>query len=398
MSQRPRRLRLRSMAERGYWTLREYLDSAATDSASAELVSGLEKHSGEPLRALYFGSGHHRAYLLDLIYREHRVDSRQEGLKAWNARRPIERLGRDVDLVLADLPWPYQKLLAGGGFMASPAWVCQRMALAERWEDVFGPLRRSARREDLRGIRKHGFEAGLVNGEPAVRRFYEELYVPHLKRRFGEAAYVEPPWKIRYCVEHGALMEIRRDGRLVAAQVLWDDRGSLQFLWAGIVDEEFAAQSRGVFPALFYFGILRAFENGCTEVDYCGSRPVLTDGTFRLKRRWGGRVFDGWSLDTLMIRPNNFGQANRAFFANHPLIVRTTQGLVGKVMLDNGPVGPEAVASAAHLYATAGVDALRLDSLQPPQPGAWDAVRSTAAIELVDLSGEPRPEIAYCRS
>jgi hypothetical protein len=389
--------RLRDEVGAAFWRGLEFLGAASAMQASAVVLSGLEKHSGAPLRALYFGSGHHRAYLLALTYREYRVEARHDGLRAWHARRWIDRLGDGVDLIFADLPWPYDRLLAGQTFVAMPAWINQRMPLPARWQDVYAQLRPSARREDMRLLRKHRFEASLTRDRQAVRRFYEEMYAPRLARRFGEAAYVEPRGKIDYCVNTGTLMEIRRAGRLVAAQVLWEDRGSLQFLWAGTVDGASTPPSRGVYPALFYYGILHAFERGCTEVDYGGSRPLLSDGTFQLKRRWGGTVFDGWSRETLLVRPNRLDPASRSFFANNPLVTRTRDGLVGRLLNPGSQVAPEQIARAAQIYGTPGLRALRLYLMQTPPPETREAARALPGIELVDLSVEPDPAIAFCR-
>ena len=389
--------RLRSAVERGYWDSLEYLESAAHRKAVMLLMSGAEKHSGAPLRTLYFGSGNHLAYVQSLVYREHRVDAEHPGLRIWNVRRFVRQRGSDVDLVVADLPWPWHGLLRGRGYLEVPAWINQRMPLPERWQDVPSQWRRSARGEDLRSIRKQGLAYRLVRDEQTVRRFYEEMYVPHLTRRFGQAAYIEPEWKIRYCVENGSLMEILRDGRVAAAQVLWENRDMMHFLWAGTVDEEYGAQSRGLFPALYYFGILHAFESGCREADYCGTRAMLGDGIFQIKRRWGGRVYDGWSRDTLFLRPRNLDPANRAFLAHNPLIARTAGALVGKVFIGDEPAGPEHVTRADQVYASPGIGGIKLYSLQSPRPEALIAAREARGIEIVDLSGEPEPLSVYCR-
>lgn len=390
--------RLKATVERGYRESQEYLESAANRIAFALVLSGLEKHTGAPMRLLYFGSGNHLAYVLGLVYREHQVEEEHTGVRVWNARRRVEIHGRDVDLVVADLPWPWHRRLRGSGFIEVPAWVNQRMPLPAQWRDVSAQLRSSARGEDMRSIRKHRLEYHLVYDEAAVRRFYHEMYVPHLTRRFGDAAYIEPEWKIRYCVENGTLMEIRRDGKLVAGQVLWGNRGSMHFLWSGTIGEEFGNQSRGVFPALYYFGILHAFENGYGEVDYCGSRPVLADGIVQVKRRWGGRIYDGWSRDTLFIRPHKLDQANLAFLAHNPLIARSDGDLIGKVCFGADPVGPEQVTRADQIYATPGISTIRLYSLKPPLKEAWDAAWKTPGLKIVDLSRKPDPVAAYCRS
>ena len=58
--------RVRAGTERLYWQWQEYRESAATREASLLLVSGPEKHSGAPLRSLYFGSGNNLSYVLGL--------------------------------------------------------------------------------------------------------------------------------------------------------------------------------------------------------------------------------------------------------------------------------------------------------------------------------------------
>ena len=386
----------RAALERRYWVSREYWESLTTRTASACLVSGLERYSGAPLRTMYFGSGNHMPYVLALLYADYRVDEEFGRLDAWQARRWLARHGGGADLLVADLPWPYHQLLSNQGFLASPAWVDQKLELPEQWHAVFDCLRSSARGEDLRKIRRHGLTYRIVHDEQAIRRFYSDMYVPHVTKRFGESAYVEPEWKIQYCAETGALMEILKEAEVVAGQVLFADRDSLQFLWAGTSGGELGAHSKGVFPALFYFGILHAFERGYRSVDYCGSRPVLSDGILQLKRRWGGAVHDGWSRDTLFFRPTRLNPATRGFLARCPLIVRSGRDLVGKVFHGDAAIGAAEVERAGQLYSTGGLRAVRLYSLHAPGPDAWAAARTTPGIELVDLSTTSAPEAAYC--
>jgi hypothetical protein len=386
----------RAALERRYWVGREYWESFTTRTARALLVSGHERQSGAPLRTLYCGSENHLPYVLGLLYDDHRVIEEHGPFEAWQVRRWLAGHSGASDLLVADLPWPYHQRLGNRGYLASPAWVDQKLELPEQWDAVFDCLRSSARGEDLRKIRRHGLTYRIVHDEQAIRRFYSDMYVPHVTKRFGESAYVEPEWKIQYCAETGALMEILKEGEVVAGQVLFADRDSLQFLWAGTSGGELGAHSKGVFPALFYFGILYAFERGYRSVDYCGSLPVLSDGILQLKRRWGGAIHDGWSRDTLFFRPTRLNPATCGFLARCPLIVRSGRDLVGKVFHGAAAIGVAEVERAGQLYATAGLRAVRLYSLQAPGPDAWAAARTTPGIELVDLSTTPAPEAAYC--
>jgi hypothetical protein len=388
--------RLASSAARAWWESLEFLESAAQRHAAGIVLSGFERHSGMPLRAAYFGSGNHLAYVRALLFRDSSVESEATRLPAWSAVRWLDRHGGGADIVVADLPWPWHLPARGRGMIEVPAWINQRMCLPQRWQDVFPKLRRSARGEDMRNIRKNGLEYRLVRDEAAVRRFYEDMYVPHLTRRFGDAAYIEPEWKIRYCVERGTLMEIRRQGELVAAQVLWGNRGLLHFLWSGTTGADRGAETRGTFPALYYYGILHAFENGYDEVDYCGSRAVLTDGIFQLKRRWGASVYDGWSRDSLFLAVRHCAGANFEFLTRNPLIARARGGLVGKVFCGEAARAAD-VERARQSYASDGVREIRLYSLAPPLEDAVAAARASPGVEIVDLSGAQDPAAAYCR-
>jgi hypothetical protein len=389
--------RLRANTERLYWEWQEYRESVATRDSMALLVSGSEKHSGTPLKTLYFGSGNHLSYVLGLLYDEYSVEDEHRHLHAWQVRQWVIGQRSTADLITADLPWPYHRLIAGRGFLEVPAWVNQKLPLPGRWEEVLAQLRSSARGEDLRKIRRNGLQYRIVRDEDAIRRFYNEMYVPHLTNRFGDAAYIEPEWKVQYCVENGALMQILREGEVVAGQVLFGDRQSMQLLWAGTAGGEFGQRSQGVFPALYYFGVLYAFEGGYREADYCGSRPLLSDGIFQLKRRWGGRVYDGWSRDTLFFKPTNIGPSNLSFLTRHPMLARCGRDLVGKIFFGSEMIQPDDVARAEQVHVTPGLRATRLYSLTSPSPEALDAARETGTIELVDLSRESDPAAAYCR-
>jgi hypothetical protein len=386
--------RIRSAVERAYWDSREFLDSASERHAGALTFAGKERKSGKPMRLFYFGSGNHLAWVRDLAFSECELESERLRIPAWRARREVEAAAPRVDLVVADMPWPWERCLRGRGLVEVPAWINQRFELPGRWPDVFPRLRRSARGEDLRAIRKQGLTYRLVRDEVAIRRFYEEMYVPHLTARFGEAAYIEPEWKIRYCVDQGTLMEILRGEEVVAAQVLWGSRGSLHFLWAGAAGRGSGAEVRGIFPALYYYGLLHAFENGYDEADYCGSRPVLGDGIFQMKRRWGARVLDGWSRDSLFFGPRALEGACLDFLAHNAFVERRPEGLAGKLLLP-GSAGAADVERALQQYASDGIREIAIYSREAPAPEALAAAAGSPGVRIVDLSREADPAAAY---
>lgn len=374
----------------------DYIESAHARAAVMHRYVGTEKGSGAPLRILYFGGGENLAYVLGLIYEQHRVEEERQGLSVWQARRWLRAARGQADLFVADLPWPYHRLLRGVGGLEAPAWVDQRLRLPQRWDDVFAQLRGSAKSVDLRKIRRHGLTYRVVRDDSAIRRFYHEMYVPHISQRFGGAAFVEPEWKIEYCIQRGALMQVLAGDEPIAAQVMYPQGNRLQFLWAGTHGVAAGQHPKAAFPALYYFGVVYAFENGYDDADYCGSRPSLADGVLQLKRRWGGVIHDGWSLETLFFRPFDLEAANLGFLSRCPLVVRRGGHLVGKMACGEQAPGLEDIERIAQNYVTPGLERVRVYSLVTPGAEVV-AAGAAAGCDIVDLSGQRDPATVLSR-
>src|SRR5690606_31913556 len=73
-----------------------------------------------------------------------------------------------------------------------PGWVIQRLSLAGSWDDVVARFRKNTRATDLRKIRKYQFDFGTTSESCALQTFYDEMYLPYTRRRFGGVAEIVP--------------------------------------------------------------------------------------------------------------------------------------------------------------------------------------------------------------
>jgi hypothetical protein len=334
---RPQRVnpekRLRKKIEALTDQLGDRKDSLFDYKAEALLIEGKERHHLHDLKTLYVGALSNRDFILSRIYDRYDV-AKTTHLNIWRAARWVRELGHLADLVVMDIPWPYQFFLPRKNFIESPAWVSQRAEIHGEWPEVERRFSKEARTEDFRKIRKYGFTYETTTDAEAIEFFYDQMYRPYLMHRFGDLASVEPRWKIGHFAQQGKLLQIKRDDRVVAAAVLYEWDKCMHFLWTGTCEEPRSPQGRGAFSALYYYSILHAFETGCDLIDFEGTRPLLNDGVFLFKRKWGSCVYDGWSLDTFLFRPQTFAQAVVSFFAHNPLVIRKENVLVGKVLFD----------------------------------------------------------------
>ena len=371
---------------------KERAESAREYRIQQLMISGTERSSGELLRTSYFGTGNHLPYIQDWIYGERSIvgDPRQGSV--WGARRWATEDESKADLLVADLPSPYDRLLPRRRFLQCPAWLNQRLPLGPTWEDVRAGFRKSAKTTILRRIRKYQLGDRFTREPNAVADFYHEMYVPYLRARFREAAFIEPFDRIQWFVDNGALLQIVRDGEVIAAAVLYGWGKTLDFLWVGLRNDLRDTTSAGAFGALYYYGIRYAFEKGFDEVDLSGTRALLNDGVYRFKRQWGAQVHDGWCLDSLLLQPRNLDVPVAAFLERSPMIVRQPRGLAGALIFARSAPTVEDLQHIKGLYSSEGIRGMKLVSLSAVEQEVREAAESSSEeIQLLDLSRDPNP-------
>ncbi len=138
---------------------------------------------------------------------------------------------------------------------------------------------------------------------------------------------------------------------------------------------------------------------GCRLVSTGRARPVLTNGLFRYKRKWGYAVRpDAFQPRAFGVRIANT-RGGRAFLARNPLVLESASGLVGVALIGREETaGSKDVKRAARYFSTRGLARLVLlsergfaaDVDRQATPGL--VLRDCAGSLLVPLeSGEEVP-------
>jgi hypothetical protein len=367
--------------------------------ADALLIEGREKESGLPLAVFYFGSYDNYAFLIRRLYVDHQIVARHSRVSALQAGRFLTRYADRVDLQCSDVELLYCKLLRTKEFLAVPQWVRQKYDIPNTWQEVVASFRHNTRKTDLRKVRKYGFTYRITQSEHDFREFYHRMYVPYLTTRFTDEVIIEPEWKVLRQCRKGELMQVLRDNRVVAAVLLHRSAGRLAYVWVGVPDDLEQELHTGAFSAAYYFTIVHGYSHGCRLIDFLGSRPVLNDGLFRYKRKWGTYVEDSpVPRGDILLRPVRLGAAVRSFLRTNHFIVRDGQGIAAKILHDNGPLSREDVHMAQEDLYTKGLRSLKLFSLAGVEADAFvQRDRSDIPLKLIDLSGSHDPAGDFCR-
>ena len=367
--------------------------------AAAILFEGKEATTGLPITAFYFGHGDNYAFLLNRLCTEHRVIERRERLHPLGVRRWVAQFSARASLLCADVELLPSRLLPADSFLRVPQWVRQKYAVPGTWAELLGSLRKNTRATDLRKVRKYGFTYRITSAEEEFRAFYSRMYVPYLRGRFAEEAIIEPEWKVLRQCRKGELLQVLREGRLVAAVLLHRLAGRLAYVWVGVPEDVEGDLFRGAFSALYYFTLLYGFECGCREIDFLGSRPLLNDGLFHYKRKWGTHVEDSpVPRGDILLRPVIFDEAVRGFFASNSFIVRDGAELVGKVLLEGAPVTRSRLEEVLDQLHTSGLREIKVFSMSGFEPEAlsW-AAGPDVPLRLRDLGDSSDPARDFCR-
>ena len=389
--------RLRKRAGAGLEYLWELSGSLRHRSLETLLVDGIEPATGTPLRILYVGQFDNYAFSVGRMVTDHRLVERRTGIPAFRAGSCFNDWIECAAILVMDVELLYCMMLRRKPFMRVPAWVRQKYSVPGTWHEVLQSFRTNTRRTDLRKIRKYGLEYRISRSEDDFHRFYHRMYVPYLKKRFDREVIIEPEWKVLRQCRKGELMQVVRDGQVVACALLHRGEGRLAYVWVGVPDDLEGDLYRGAFSALYYFSILYAYEQGCHEVDFLGSRPLLDDGLFRYKRKWGTRVEDSpVPRGDILIRPLRFDTSVRSTFRRLRFIVRDGSGLAGRILLDDGPVSREELERILTRDQTEGLERLQVFSLHGFEEEAlrWFAAEAPP-MALHDLQNDPDPAAAF---
>lgn len=365
----------------------------------AVVVEGTERVTGHPLRAFYFGHYDNYAFILGRMCSDFQVVDKHPGINSIHVRKWLEKYSQSVSLLCVDVELLYCHLLRSGVFLRIPQWVRQKYRVPDTWEGVLRSFRKNTRRTDLRKVRQLGLTFRMSRSEDDYRDFYHRMYVPYIRKRFQAEALVEPEWKVLRQCRKGELMHIVRDDRVVAAVLFHRLGGRLAYVWVGVPDDADDDLYKGAFSAMYYFTILYGYEHGCTEVDFLGSRPLLNDGLFRYKRKWGTYVEDSpVPRGDILLRPLRFSEAVRSYLQANPFIVRSGTDLAGKILLNGDTTTPEQLEDLCTQFYTEGLKSLKLVSTSRLSHDAvnW-AATSGAPVQLFDLEGSGDPAAAFCR-
>ena len=237
----------------------------------------------------------------------------------------------------------------------------------------------------------------LTTAADELAEFYDKMYLPYAERRFGSLSVVDSRDEVIRVARRGTLLQVLHENRVVSAAVLVGHKRTIHFFWLGLPDGLDPRLLDAALSGLYFYTIRYAHAQGYRDLDLSYTAPLLNDGVYRYKRKWGAAVHDEWTIDELLLRPLNLAPGVASFFVHQPAMTRERGGLAAKVLLSDEDVSPGAITDLVEHYASAGMQSLKICSLRPF--GSEVRGRSYGdgvPVELIELAHAADPAAAFC--
>jgi hypothetical protein len=213
-------------------------------------------------------------YIVEILCGEDVKITKIKRIYVWE----LKKFANSQDAVLVDMHRILTRFF-DDGFLV-PEFVGQALDIGDKEIKI--------NNKNLKRVRRYSYE--LSNDPEDLILFYKKMYVPYIKRRYGDSAEVESFNNIENFFKNGELILIKLNDEYVAAQLSEINGDEYRLRRNGVLDESFVKE--GALVATYYFSMLRAKEINAKTVYFGGSRPFLLDGVLRHKNVWGARIFE----------------------------------------------------------------------------------------------------------
>lgn len=168
-------------------------------------------------------------------------------------------------------------------------------------ETVLTRAAKGERRNFRQKCRQHDWQLTVEPNPGWFDHFYDRIYRATMFQRHGVRERVEGKASAYECLfRSGLLFALQMDGHRVGGHLChWDRRSRvLTSRLLGVLDGAQEYYAAGALKVMHFLLIRWAGEHGVRQLDFQGTEPFLSKGTYQLKRLFGTRV---------VLPPNHFG-------------------------------------------------------------------------------------------
>jgi Acetyltransferase (GNAT) domain len=242
----------------------------------------------------------------------------QERRPLWN---PAIALEHEADVILAEVHrWMASRFRRAGWVIvpSSVRWVGELATIPP-------PARSHGLRENLRKLRKYGFQIEQSGAAGDWDMFYSDMVRPQAVARHGSVAWLPSRTLLSEFARSGTLHFITQKGERVAGICTIPRGDTIWLAISGVRHGEPALLRAGAGFATVALAIEWARKQGYRRVDAGRTGPFTNDGLQEFKRRWGLIPVPDPLAHLIALKANS--DVIRQAFADEPALVEGESGL-----------------------------------------------------------------------
>ena len=320
------------------------------------IIKGEEKTTKQEIKIIYMGRDLSRYYVEDLVF-SNIIEEKCIGKKwIWTTLKMARSNCTNSSFLIAETGDFLAKIFKGKQEYFIPCWIQGEINLNANFKGPF-KINRNLK-NDLRKIKKHKLDYELTNELVQFNKFYHDMYTPFATRRYGKKAIVGNYYDLKIAFKKGELLLVKM-GEIPIAGTLIKYMKKQAFLCVlGIKDGDSDYVGFGAIAALYYYSIKYLKGRGFNRVNIGSTRPFLTDGVLKYKKKWGLKIVNT-SGPGFLINPLSESSAVKDFLLNNPFVFRDSKHVYGAVFLLPEQIdGQKSIEKIFHDYYIDGISKL----------------------------------------
>jgi len=280
------------------------------------ILRGRERTTQEPLTIFFAGHHESKNYIAHLILGENWTESKKMRIRRKQLQRRACAENAPHELAIVQMDSIPPALAQQPDVFFVPCWVGSERDLRATTE----LFRKENVKSDIRRIRKNHLGYRVTRDPQEFERFYYTMYLPHIKRIYGDRAFLMTYKDMQAAIAQCELFLITQDGQDVAGAILLYGETEYVRGWSGgVKDGDIGWVKAGALSAIQYFQTQYLIDKGVIRLHCGASRPFLNDGVLRFKKKWGVGIVDR-APKWFAILPLRGCASVTAFMVNNPFI------------------------------------------------------------------------------
>jgi len=298
----------------------------------AYVITGLVKDSTGNMTMLYVGTRSSAHQFASLIYAQisEFLPASSILLHEINVFSVISA----PEIVAVRVPRPLIREFLKQGYLLLPN-VNFILDMRVSTDDIMKRMSRR-RRRDIKKVNTLNYSYAICrDSDKDFDFFYNKMYLPYARSRFGKAAYVKPYLESKTVYRsNGGIIFVKKNEKPLAG-MLFNIHGKTLHAWnfgAHEGDQRFVEELAG--EAALLFLIEWAKTQGIESLDYGVSLPFLREGIFTFKKEWGMSVNEQRDNPICALKVNALNECSLSFLHMNPFIAIDGKTLKGVVFID----------------------------------------------------------------